>query len=149
MYKWGEKVEFGGLTFTFNSARYSQFFIFASTQRADSEDGFVILDVSMKNNGVDPLTVDFKPVVRLMDDVGRLYEHSLVRTVQFNFGKSTAGTGFESINPGTTMRNVLVFEAPKGRYSVQVMIPERLRMGFAGSVEKKGPYFIYDISSQL
>lgn len=25
-YQWGEKVEFGGLSFTFNSARYSQFF---------------------------------------------------------------------------------------------------------------------------
>lgn len=148
-YQWGEKVEFGGLSFTFNSAQYSQFFIFGGNQRADSDDGFVILDMSMKNNGAATLTPDFQPVIRLLDDAGRLYEHSQIRTVQFNFGKSSFKTGFESVNPNTTLRNVFVFEAPKGRYRVQVMVPERLRMAFAGSMEKRGPYFTYDISSQL
>lgn len=148
-YQWGEKVEFEGLAFEFNSARYAKEFTFSRTQRAESIDGFVIVDVSIVNKSFDPLRLEFHPVIRLMDDSGRLYEQSQSMTLRINMSKTRSSLGLESINPGTTMRRELVFDAPKGKYVLQVMVPERLRTAFAGSIEKRGPYFIYDISSQL
>lgn len=148
-YQWGEKVEFEGLAFEFNSARHANELTFLRIQRAESIDGFVIVDVSIVNKSFEPLRLEFHPVIRLLDDSGRLYEQSQSMTLKINMGKTRSSLGIESINPGTTMRRELVFDAPKGKYVLQVMVPERLRTAFAGRIEKRGPYFIYDISSQL
>lgn len=148
-FQWGQKVEFEGLSFVFNAARLTKSFTYSRATRVETEDAFVIFDVSMTNQTADPLKFEFQPVFKLMDDAGRLFEHSKNRTIQINLGRTTGGIGMESINPGTTMRREFVFEVPKGKYVVQVMVPSRLQMAFAGSIKKTGPYFIYDISSQL
>lgn len=148
-YQWGQIVDFGGLSFTFNSAQSTKSFSYSRNLRAESADGFIIVDVSMTNILSSPIKAEFQPVFRLVDDAGRLYEHSPRRTLQINIGKGNSGAVNEVINPGTTLRRELVFEAPKGHYVLQVMVPSHLQMAFAGSIKKTGSYFIYDISSQL
>lgn len=147
-YQWEEVVDFEGLSFVFNSARSTKRFMFAPNQWVSSETGFVIVDISVANKAAKPLRQEFQPVYRLMDASGRLYEYSQQRTIQINMPRG--GVNFlESINPGTTQRREYVFEAPQGRYDLQVMMPSSLQMAFAGSIQKTGPYFLVDISSQL
>jgi hypothetical protein len=148
-FQWGQVVDFEGLSFKFNEARSTKSFVYSRILTANSESGFVIVDISVTNKSAEPLRFEFQPIYRLIDSAGRLYEHSQQRTIQINISRLNIGGATESINPGTTQRREYVFEAPKGQYELQVMVPGRLQMAFAGSVKKTGPYFLYDISSQL
>ena len=148
-YLWGQVVDFEGLSFAVNAARSTKSFTYARNVSVESESGFVIVDISMTNKTLEPLRFEFQPVYRLMDDSGRLYEYSQHQTALINAGRRAGSNALNSINPGTALRREYVFEAPKGRYQLQVMVPSRLQMAFAGNIRKSGPYFLYDISSQL
>lgn len=114
-----------------------------------ASDAFVIVDVSITNKTGSSVPLHFRPIFRLIDASGSVYESSLTHELQLGFGKPKRLSPMEPFNPNTNLRKELVFEAPKGNYKIQVIVPSRAQMGFGGGISSSGPYFIYDMSSQL
>ncbi len=148
-FQWGQVVNFEGFVFKFNSVESKRSYFIGSGRSVSASDSFVVVDLSTTNRTGGPVPFHLQPIFRLIDSNGSVYESSLKHTIQHNHGRSEYTAGTESMNPNTTQRRALVFEAPKGTYQVQVIVPSQARMAFAGSVKAAGPYFLYDIASQL
>ena len=148
-FQWGQPVEFKGMLFTFNSARTDSYFTNWLDKSTTATDAFVIVDVTIMNKTGAPLPHHLQPIFRLIDASGATYEPHLMNSIAINMQKPGRPTYGQSMNPNTNLRQEIVFEAPRKKYVLQVIIPNQARLGFAGSVTSSGPYFIYDISSQL
>jgi len=146
---WGQSVEFEGMLFDFNSARTTLYFTNWRNQRTTAADSFVIVEVTMMNKTGSPLPHHFQPVFRLLDASGAIYEPHRHHTNMINMRKPGRVSLGENMNPNTNLKQELVFDVPRRKYVLQVIVPSRARVGFGGSITSSGPYFIFDISSQL
>jgi hypothetical protein len=147
-YKWGQVVDFEGFTFEFVAVRTVPSFTNWVNQRTVAGETFVIVDVSIVNRTGAPIPHHFQPVVRLLDAAGATYEPDLQKTIMNNMQKPGRASFGQSMNPSTPFKQEIVFDVRKQPYVVQVIAPNRARLGLAGSITTTGPYFLYDISSQ-
>lgn len=143
----GQSVDFEQMNFNFTSVETTSSFTNFVNQRTVASDTFVIVDVTMINKLNRPLEYNFQPIYRLIDSAGATYELDAVNTMQINMGKSGRPTMGLNINPNVKVRQQLVFEVPKQKYDLQVLMPTSAKVGFNGSIIKSGPYFLLDISS--
>lgn len=148
-FPWGQPVDFDGISFDFNSARTDTSFTNWLNQQTIAADAFVIVEVTMMNKTGSPLPRHFQPVFRLLDSTGAIYEPHPGNTMMINLRKPGRVSSFQNMNPNTNLKQELVFEVPRRKYDLQVIVPSRARVGFAGSVTSIGPYFLLDIASQL
>lgn len=146
---WGQSVEFEGIKFDFNSARIASSFTNWVNQRTPAADAFVIVEVTMVNKTGSPLPHHFQPIFRLLDASGAIYEPNVQHSIMINMQKPGRVTYGQNMNPNTNLKQEIVFEVPRQKYVLQVIVPSRATVGFAGSITSSGPYFVYDISSQL
>ena len=148
-FQWGQQVEFESIGFEFNSARTTTSFTNWVNQRTQAADTFVIVEVTMVNRTKSPLPMHFQPVFRLTDQSGAIYEPDLQSTMMINMNKPGRLTFGQNMNPNTSIKTELVFSVPNKKYLVQVIVPGSARTGFGGAITSSGPFFLYDISSQL
>lgn len=148
-YQWGQVVDFESLSFEFNSARTTSYFTNWVNQRTTAADAFVVVEVTVVNKTGAPLPLHFQPMFRLRDSKGAIYEPDLQNSMMINMQRPGRVPYGQSMNPNIKLKQELVFSVPKQGYSVQVIVPSRARVGFGGSITSSGPYFLYDISSQL
>ena len=73
----------------------------------------------------------------------------MMKTISINMNKPGRSTAGQNINPNVSITKEIVFEVPPQKYEVQVIMPTSAKVGFNGSVVTSGPYFLYDIGSQL
>jgi hypothetical protein len=141
---------FEGMLFEFRSVVSAPSFRNWVNQETVAAEPFVILDLMITNQTGGPLAWHFQPIFRLLDAGGAIYEPHQQHTMMINLQKSgRVPVAGENMNPNTPLRKELVFEVPKKKYELQVIVPNRARVGFGGSVTSSGLYFIYDIPSQL
>lgn len=148
-FQWGQLVDFESISFEFNSARVASFFTNWLNQRTIAADTFVIVEVTVINRTGAPLPLHFQPIFRLRDSTGAIYEPDTQKTMMINMHRPGRVPFGQSMNPNTKLKQEIVFTVPKQDYSIQVILPSRARVGFGGGITSSGPYFLYDISSQL
>lgn len=148
VFPWGAPVTFNGLVFDFREARHTEFFTNWLTQPTRSSN-FVIVDVTVTNKTAAPLPAHFQPIFRLTDSDGAHYDASDLHTAMINMQKPGRAAPGQVINPNTPTRREIVFEAARRPYQLIVIVPNRARVAFAGSVESRGPYFVLDTRQQL
>lgn len=148
-FHWGEPVNFGDIIFHFNSVRRDSYFTNWLNQRTLAADQFVIIDVTLINKTGAPLPYHLQPIFRLRDNTGAVYEPDTTNTTMINILKPGRVDPGHNINPNTETKQELVFSVPNKDYVLQVIVPNRARLGFGGSITSAGPYFLYDINSQL
>lgn len=148
-FQWGQSVEFEGIRFDFNSARTASSFTNWLNQITIAANTFVIIDVTLVNKTGSPLPSHFQPIFRLLDSSGAIYEPDVQKTLMINMQKSGRVAYGQNMNPNTSLKQEIVFEVPKQTYVVQVIVPNHAQVGFAGEIKYSGPYFLYDISSQI
>ena len=148
-FSWGQPVDFEGVSFRFNSARTTTSFTNWINQRTRSADSFLIIDVTMINKTGVPMPLHFQPVFRLMDDSGAIYEPDVQHSIMINMQQPGRIAYGSNMNPNTNITQEIVFEVPRRKYLLQVIVPNRARVGFGGSTTSSGLYFLYDISSQF
>ena len=141
-FSWGQTVDFEGYSFRFNSAQITSSYLFAG-KRVTASDTFIIIDISMINKTGTVASPQSRPIFELIDQNGSTYVSNLQHNTQINWGGSSQMESFTPLNPNSTLRKSIVFEVPKGSYFIRTIVPSRLQSF------KSGPYFIYDISSQL
>ena len=148
-FAWGQPVVFEGVTFNFNSARTTPSFTNWVNQRTNAAESFLIVEVTMVNKTGSPMPHHFQPIFRLMDDSGAVYEPHVQHSVMINMQQPGRIEYGSNMNPNTNIKQEIVFEVPRRKYMLQVIVPNRARVGFGGSITSSGSYFLYDISSQL
>ena len=148
-YSWGSPVEFENMYFEFNAAQTVTSFRNWVNQTTYADEAFIIVNVTMMNKTNAPLPFHFQPIYRLLDSAGAIYEPHQQHTIGINMGRPGRGPYGQSMNPNTRLSRELVFEVPRKKYELQVLVPSRASVGFAGNVSSSGRFFIYEISSQL
>jgi hypothetical protein len=84
-----------------------------------------------------------------LDESGAVYEANVQHGIMINMQKPGRHLYGQGMNPRLKLTQDIVFEVPRGEYSLQVIVPNRASLGFAGSVMSSGPFSLYDISTQL
>mgnify|MGYP001588222634 CR=1 FL=1 len=141
-----ERVDFNGLRFELLSARFANSYSNFANQPVIASDKFLIVEIAVTNLAQEPLPEHFKPVFSLYDLNGAKYEASLQHTMGINMMKSGRNAYGQGWNPNVQVKQEIVFEVPKQKYKLQVLVPYRAQMGFAGTTTVTGRYFFYDLS---
>jgi hypothetical protein len=112
LHRIGEEFAVGYWTYRCNGARWQPFVLttFESLERPDAE--FLLVDLSIRNNDRSASTL---PPAKLVDNLGREYSES-------NKGTFVSGSFdvLKELNPGVSSRGYLLFDAPPGRYSLEL-----------------------------
>lgn len=148
-FTWGQSIDFQNVHFDFNSAEVASSFTNFVNQRTYSSDTFVIVDVTMINKSDKPRRSNFSPNFSLIDSAGATYALDAMKTIQINMAKPGRAVVGQDMNPNVKVRQQLVFEAPKQKYKLQVLVPNSAEVGFNGAINLSGPYFLVDIGPQL
>lgn len=148
-FQWGQPVEFEGMKFDFNSARTASSFRNWINQTTYASDVFVIIEVALVNKTGAALPTHFQPAFQLVDDSGTRYVPDAMNTSMINMGKPGRAQFPQNLNPNTKLTQEIVFSVPRQKYAVQVIVPSRASVGFGGAITASGPYFLFDIASQL
>lgn len=148
-YKVGETFQLNGFEFTVASASFKASigevspYGFATGRKAESGQ-FMVIDLTMTNLSGQPLQYQFRPQFSVVDELGAKYVETPKDSVLANKGSRTL-TG--PINPNLRIRRVIAIEVPPtGSYKLQIIVPERAQVGFAGSIKVTGPYCFVDLS---
>ena len=148
-FSWGQTVDFEGVSFRFNSARITPYYTNWIGQQTSAGSSFLNIDVTMVNKTGVPMPHYFQPIFQLIDDSGARYEPDVQHGIGINMRQSGRIAYGSSLNPNTNITQEVVFDVPRRKYLLRVIVPNRARVGFAGSTTSSGLYFTYDMSTQL
>lgn len=149
-FQWGQAVQFEGMNFTFKWARTTPWFANFVNQRTQAADSFVIVEVTMVNETGSALAVHAQPVFQLVDEAGTVYEVDRMKGIAINMRQPGRAEYGQAINPHGKQVQEVVFDVSASRkYVLQVTVPDSAKVRADGSIAVSGPYFTYDISSQL
>lgn len=149
IYKFDETVPFEWFRFEINGTpRYTECFYNFIKQRVCSNEGFVLVEITMTNLSKGPIQSYLGPAFSLIDREGAQYNLSNIQTSMINMGKSGYYDGISVINPNVKYRRKLVFEVPAREYYLRVLVPYKTQLSFGGhNATASGTFFYYDLSS--
>ena len=141
-----ETVMLDNIQFNINSAEFASSFYNFVNQPSYPNATFLIVDISIKNMRTKAIPMHFKPVFTLFDNNGTEYKKSEQGTIMINMGQHGLSS-LEDLNPNVTLRQKIVFDVPKQKYNLQVLVPSTAQLGFGGYQNLTGRYFYFDLSS--
>lgn len=140
-----ETVTLDNIQFNINSAEFASSFYNFVNQPSYPNATFLIVDISIKNMRTKAIPSYFKPVFTLFDNNGTEYKKSEQGTIMINMGQHGLSS-LEDLNPNVTFREKIVFDVPKQKYKLQVLVPSMAQLSFGGYQNLTGRYFYFDLS---
>lgn len=146
-YEIHETVALEGIKFKIHSSYFASEFYNWVNQPSYPNATFLIVDISVTNLQTKALPFHFQPVLTLVDENGIKYEKSDQQTFMINMGRRGGFNLLESLNPNVTVTQKYVFDVPKQKYKLQVMVPFKARLAYGGYQNLTGRYFYFDLSN--
>lgn len=140
-------VSLNGIKFKINSAYVAPQLYNWVNQVFFPNATFLVVDISMTNKRTEAIPFHFRPIYTLIDKNGVKYTKSEQSTIMLNMGKRGNINPSEVINPNVTFTQKIVFDVPKQRYELQVLVPYKAQMGYGGYQNVTGRYFYFNLSN--
>ncbi|MDD3107553.1 MAG: DUF4352 domain-containing protein [Bacilli bacterium] len=146
VYGISEIVEFESMIFQIKSAKFSNSFLNWVYQTTQANATFLIVEISYTNKRNKALAYHFRPLFTLYDENGVEYEKSDQATIMINMGR--AGYNLtDAINPNVEYTSKIVFDIPKQKYKLRILVPTSAQYSFGDYNKLSGKYFYYDLQT--
>jgi hypothetical protein len=146
-YQTNETVILNDIQFRINSVKFASSFYNWVGQPSYPNATFLIVDISITNLRTEAIPFHFRPVFTLVDKNGVKYEKSEIGTIMINMGQRGGFLPAENLNPNVPYTTKIVFDVPKQKYNLQVLVPWIAQMGYGGYQKLTGRFFYFDLSS--